>query len=218
MNSNNSIQVFTYENNNVRTVERDGEVWFVAQDVCDVLGLTNTTEAIKSLDDDEKMTLSFSESHSGKRGGAQKINIISESGLYGLIMRSNKPEAKKFSRWVHHEVLPQIIKNGTYSVHAIDSAEIKKIQETHSEIKELLKRFYFWDAIDSALEKTCYTLRTEQEKLSHKDIPFPPHIDMEDICILETILQSATIQVKHKLRALTNKIGLLRKLLNTQED
>ena len=77
MNNNSEIQVFTYENNNVRTVERDGEIWFVAQDVCDVLGLVNSRDAINALDNDEKMTVGISDSHSGKRGGAQKINIIS---------------------------------------------------------------------------------------------------------------------------------------------
>lgn len=108
------IQLFNYDTSEIRTVYRDGEIWFVAKDVCDILELTNPTEAIKSLDDDEKMTLRISDGHSGQRGGAQFLNIISEPGLYKLIFRSNKPEAKAFSRWVTHEVLPSIRKTGKY--------------------------------------------------------------------------------------------------------
>ena len=76
--------------------------------MCDVLGLTNPTKALKSLDDDEKNTLTFSE---GIRGNPEK-NIINESGLYSLIFRSNKPEAKKFRKWVTSEVLPEIRRTG----------------------------------------------------------------------------------------------------------
>ena len=111
MNSN--IEIFNYNTHEVRTVNKDGEVWFVAQDVCDVLGLSNPTEALKSLDDDEKNTLRISE---GNRGNPN-LNIISEPGLYALTLRSNKPEARKFSRWVRHELLPQVLRTGTYSAH-----------------------------------------------------------------------------------------------------
>lgn len=111
---NNALQIFTYGKNTVRTIIKDGEPWFVAKDVCDVLGLTNSRKAISSLEDDEKMTVTESYTHSGHRGGAQFMNIINESGLYNLIFRSYKPEAKKFRRWVTHEVLPDIHKHGMY--------------------------------------------------------------------------------------------------------
>lgn len=111
-----SLQIFNYNGLDVRTTEINNEIWFVAKDVCNVLGLTNTTEAIKQLDNDEKMTLRNTESHYEKRGGAQFLNYINESGLYALVFRSNKPEAKKFSKWVRSDVLPQIRKTGSYSV------------------------------------------------------------------------------------------------------
>ena len=76
----------------------------------------NPTESIKSLDDDEKMTLRNSEGHSGQRGGAQMLNVISEAGLYTLLLRSNKEEAKPFRRWVTHEVLPTLRKTGSYTI------------------------------------------------------------------------------------------------------
>ena len=94
----------------------NGDTWFVAADVCRVLELSNPTEALKALDEDEKMTLRNSEGHSGQRGGAQSYNVISESGLYSLVFRSNKPEAREFSKWVRSEVLPAIRKTGSYSL------------------------------------------------------------------------------------------------------
>lgn len=109
---NNALQVFDYNGSAVRTVNKDGEIWFVAKDVCDVLELSNPTEALKALDDDEKNTLRISE---GIRGNPN-ANIINESGVYSLIFRSNKPEAKKFRKWVTGTVLPQIKRTGSFSV------------------------------------------------------------------------------------------------------
>ena len=114
---NNSIQVFDYEDFTVRTyTDENGEVWLVAKDVCDFLGLANPSDVIKSLDDDEKMTLDFSEGHSGQRGGAQFLNVINEAGLYKLTFRSKKPNAKEFTRRVTHEILPSIRKTGSYTI------------------------------------------------------------------------------------------------------
>ena len=102
----NALQVFNYKEQVVRTIERDGEVWFVAKDVCDVLDLSNPTMAIQELDEDER-----SKYYLGRQGEA---NIISEPGLYALVLKSRKPEAKEFSRWVRHEVLPAIRQHGGY--------------------------------------------------------------------------------------------------------
>lgn len=105
-----SIQAFYFEWREVRVIERDGEPWFVAADVCEILGLANPTEALRVLDDDEKNTLRISE---GIRGNPN-MNIISESGLYTLIMRSNKPEARAFRKWVTGTVIPSIRKHSAY--------------------------------------------------------------------------------------------------------
>ena len=110
----NDVTTFNFRSHNVRMVIRNGEPWFVAKDVCAVLELGNTTEALRPLEDDEKMTLSNSEGHSGQRGGAQFLTVISESGLYALIFKSRKPEAKEFRKWVTSEVLPSIRKTGKY--------------------------------------------------------------------------------------------------------
>lgn len=90
-------------------VAADGEPWFVAKDVCDILEHSNTSKAVLSLDDDEKgVTKGYT------LGGEQDLIIINESGLYNLIFRSNKPQAKVFRKWVTSEVLPQIRKQGHY--------------------------------------------------------------------------------------------------------
>lgn len=108
----NSIQPFDFKGTPVRALaDRDGNPWLLAKDVCDVLGLNNVTEALRSLDDDEKSNISNSEV--AQNGGRDPF-IISEAGFYKLVMRSRKPEAKEFQRWVTHEVLPSIRRHGGY--------------------------------------------------------------------------------------------------------
>lgn len=104
------IQIFNFDSESIRVVMQDGEPWFVAKDVCDVLGLSNARMAVSSLEDWEKNTVSISY---GIRGNPN-MNIINESGLYSLVFKSNKPEAKAFKQWVNQEVLPSIRKFGAY--------------------------------------------------------------------------------------------------------
>ena len=111
----NAPQIFTHEAfGRIRAVERGGQPWFIAKDVCDCLELGNTTEALRGLDDDEKFTLSNPEGNP-RAGIPLELNIISEPGLYSLILRSRKPEAKAFKRWLVHEVIPAIRRHGVYA-------------------------------------------------------------------------------------------------------
>lgn len=104
----NELSIFNYEEKEVRTVTVNGEPWFVAKDVCDVLGVSNTSDTLsKVLDDDEKGVDTIY-----TPGGNQQVSIVNEPGLYSLILRSRKPEAKAFKRWITHEVLPTIRKTG----------------------------------------------------------------------------------------------------------
>lgn len=89
--------------------DHEGSPWWMAREVCDVLGLTNITVALEGLDPDERSELKESLS-----SGGRKPIIINEPGLYSLIFKSRKPEAKTFKRWVTHEVLPSIRKTGAY--------------------------------------------------------------------------------------------------------
>lgn len=105
------IVPFDYSGRQVRTLDLDGSTWFVAADVCDVLGLRNASEATRGLDADERSSIS---SPDGTPGNPTTL-IISEPGLYSLLVRSRRPEAKPFRRWVTHEVLPSIRRTGTYA-------------------------------------------------------------------------------------------------------
>lgn len=106
---------FTYANfRDLRIIERDGEPWFVAVDVCAALELDNITNALKRLDADEATLISIKGRTPTGGEIEQSINIINESGLYSLILTSRKPEAKKFKKWVTSEVLPAIRKTGAY--------------------------------------------------------------------------------------------------------
>lgn len=109
--TNSDIQIFCYKAMPVRTVDVDGDTWFVAKDVADILEFEDATHAIRSLDEDEKGLRKME-----TPGGMQDMTIISEAGLYTLLMRSNKPEAKPFRRWVTHDVLPSIRKTGSYAL------------------------------------------------------------------------------------------------------
>lgn len=95
----------------VTVLDLNGEPWFVAADVCKILGIVNTSDALSSLDEDEKLT-----SVIPRAGQNRSVNLVSESGLYELVFRSNKPVAKTFKRWLRKEVIPALRKTGTYSV------------------------------------------------------------------------------------------------------
>lgn len=107
----NKVTIFKYEENKlVRTMNVSGEPWFVLKDVCDVLGLSTPARVAERLDSDEVSQAHLIDS----MGRSQEMTIISESGLYNVILRSDKPEAKPFRKWVTAVVLPSIRKNGGY--------------------------------------------------------------------------------------------------------
>ena len=111
----NELAVFQHEQfGSVRVIERECEPWFVAADVCRALELQNTADALSRLDEDEKGVASIY-----TLGGDQALLIVSEPGLYALVLGSRKPEAKAFKRWITHEVIPSIRKHGAYATNAV---------------------------------------------------------------------------------------------------
>ena len=107
------IQQFYFNSAALRTLtDEAGEPWFVAKDVCDILEISNPSDALKRLDDDERSRFNL-----GRQG---ETNIVNEAGLYVLVLGSRKPEAHEFKRWVTHEVLPQIRRTGGY-IHTTDT-------------------------------------------------------------------------------------------------
>lgn len=163
------IQRFDFKGAALRTLtDENGEPWFVAKDVCDVLELSNVGQALARLDDDEKSSITLND---GTPGNPNKA-IVSESGLYALVLASRKPEAHEFKRWVTHEVLPQIRKTGGYipTTDADDDmtilakavmigqrtmeAQKRRIAEQSEHIKALEPKARFADAV-AASDGTC---------------------------------------------------------------
>jgi len=112
------ITLFDYKNIKVRTVVIDGEIWFVAKDICDILEISNSRDAISTLSDRMKLTLQGKESLVALTDdpNVTQLSLISEPGMYKLVFKSRKPEAKKFSDRVVTEVLPTIRKTGSFGV------------------------------------------------------------------------------------------------------
>jgi anti-repressor protein len=107
----------------VRTVTVDGEPWFVGTDVARVLELGNIHSSLALLDDDEKGIHSVE-----TLGGAQRVVTVNEPGIYSLILRSRKPQAKAFKRWITHEVIPSIRRTGSYSVAPVEMTKLEALQ------------------------------------------------------------------------------------------
>ena len=127
----NNLQLFKSEQfGTVRTVNKDGEPWFVAADVCKALDHTNVSMALDRLDDDEKAKFNL-----GLSGG--ETNVVNEPGLYTLILGSRKPEAKAFKRWITHEVLPAIRKTGMYATGTVTNA-MTELRAAMSAMRDML--------------------------------------------------------------------------------
>lgn len=162
---NNEIRKFDFRGAALRTLtDEAGEPWFVAKDVCAILEISNPSDALKRLDDDERSRFNL-----GRQG---ETNIVNEAGLYVLVLGSRKPEAHEFKRWVTHEVLPQIRKTGGYipTTDADDDmtilakavmigqrtmeAQKQRIAEQQTRIVELEPKARFADAV-AASDGTC---------------------------------------------------------------
>lgn len=170
----NAIQPFKFNEHEVRTITDDkGEPWFVAKDVCNILGLTDTSMFVQGLEEDEKGTSIIC-----TPGGNQTMLTVNESGLYALVFKSRKPEAKAFRRWVTSEVLPTIRRTGGYIQAAdnetpeeimaralivakdtIDRKQAKieeqkaQIEDQQAQIEEAKPKVLFADAVSSS--HTC---------------------------------------------------------------
>lgn len=127
-------KLMTFENaafGRIRTLTIDGEPWFVAADVCKALELGNPSMTVERLDADEKGISSID-----TLGGKQRMAIINEPGLYSVILRSRKPEAKAFKRWITHEVIPAIRKHGGYMTKSL----LEQVLENPALIYEFARR------------------------------------------------------------------------------
>ena len=153
----NNLQIFVYSGEQLRTVQRDDGLWWVLMDVCQVLGIANHKMVAQRLDEDEVSLADLIDT----MGRTQKTTIINEPGLYAVILRSDKPEAKAFKRWVTHDVLPSIRKTGGYIAgsQSMTDAEImatalqianRTIDQNKAKIKELEPKGVFADAVSAS--------------------------------------------------------------------
>ncbi|AGW43718.1 prophage antirepressor [Lactobacillus phage phiLdb] len=158
----NEVQIFNFEDNQVRAIEIEGEPWFVGNDVATVLGYSNTRDAIgKHVDGEDKNTVAIRD---GITRGNPNKTIINESGLYSLILSSKLPSAKKFKRWVTSEVIPTIRKHGAYMTDqkAFDIVHNKsglidllqqaadQLREKNIQIEEMRPKALFADSVSSS--------------------------------------------------------------------
>ena len=150
-----NIQVFEYQNNKVRTVDMDGEAWFVLKDVCGVLDIADHKVVARRLDEDEVCQTPLTDS----MGRQQSTTIINESGLYHVILRSDKPEAAPFRRWVTNDVLPAIRKTGSYNAPQLTRSQLlataliaahEELEEKDKQIAELTPKGIFADAVSAS--------------------------------------------------------------------
>ena len=148
----NEVQLFNFENHEVRSLLLNNEPWFVGKDVADVLGYKNTKDALaKHVDAEDKLGSQIATS-----GQNRNMTIINESGLYSLVLSSKLPSAKKFKRWVTSEVLPALRKTGQYQVKELSGQELmaKALIEAQSvlaakdkQIEEMKPKVVFADAV-----------------------------------------------------------------------
>lgn len=148
----NNLQLFNFENNQLRTLLINNEPWFLGKDVADILEYTNTAKAIRDhVDEEDKLTERIVLS-----GQNREVIFINESGLYSLVLSSKLPSAKKFKRWVTSEVLPQIRKTGSYATPQLTGEELmakalieaKSIMERQNkEITEMKPKALFADTV-----------------------------------------------------------------------
>ena len=132
----NDLKIWNYEDSTVRTIEIDGEMWFVGKDVAKVLGYSNTRDALaKHVDEEDKATVAI---HDGSQN--RNVTVINESGVYALIFGSKLPTAKKFKRWVTSEVLPSIHRTGSYGIDTTLTPELQVLIQHERMMQEQKKQ------------------------------------------------------------------------------
>ena len=146
--------VFSFNSLDVRVVDRDGEPWFVAADVCAALSVGNPSDVMRRLDEDEKGVVSID-----TLGGRQDVSVVNESGLYAVVMTSRKPEAKKFKKWVTSEVLPAIRKTGSYGVPALPTDPMAILKLTFEALEQSNKRI---EAVETQIKEFSENIRLHQ--------------------------------------------------------
>lgn len=161
INDSDEMNVNTFDDKEIRhKIDANGNPWFVAKDVMAALGIKSQRHALRKLENDDKM-----EAEIPSPSGVQKYTVVSEPGLYILILQSNKDAAKRFQRWVSKEVLPSIRKTGSYSLRDMDPLDQLKMH-----VKIMERQRYEIKQLNSNLEKVAFEAKQENDTLTHDQI------------------------------------------------
>jgi prophage antirepressor-like protein len=147
------LQVFAFEGAAVRTLTINGEPWFVGKDACEVVGISKYRDALAQLDEDERVSAAVD-----TPGGTQQMVLVSEPGIYALMLISRSPRVKAFRRWITHEVIPSIRKTGSYSVAEVSRKDLalmviqaeEEKEALVTRVRELEPAAHAWDVLASA--------------------------------------------------------------------
>ena len=202
----NEIVPFGYNDQLVRTVLIDNSPWFVAKDVCAALDLSDVSMSVSKLDDDEKLVQKIFVS-----GQNRDVVIINESGLYTLILRSNKPQAKRFRKWVTSEVLPNIRKNGVYDATGAINERLDRIEKALGDLAEfksaILKitsepKVIEYRTINSQLDEDIYTFYKKHVDDSVPTAVYTKAIDVWDLFKYDTQAKYPKAEFLERFRAI----------------
>jgi prophage antirepressor-like protein len=191
------LQSFQYSDYSVRTTIVDGVPWFVAKDLCGVLGISKYRDAVSRLDDDERGSVKVD-----TLGGKQELATVSESGMYALVLRSRKSEAQAFRKWITSEVLPSIRKTGGYSAIAQPSNTVALPQNYIEALKALV-----------AAEEQKALLEAEKQLLEDANHGLSEALDeLFDYSSIIRVAKynnaSESLFTWHRLKAVSNQMGI----------
>ena len=226
----NNLQIFRSEEfGEVRTIEENGQLWFVAADICKALDVQNATQALYRLDEDERSMFNI-----GRQG---LTNIVNEYGLYNLVLASRKPEAKKFKRWVTHDILPSIRQNGGYIANQenltpeqiVANALIVAqniIQQKDKQLAELKPKADFFDAVADSKSAVAigdvakilgikglgrnnlFELLREKKVLMQNNQPYQKYVDAGYFRVIEQKYTKPTGETEINIKTLVYQRGV----------
>lgn len=196
----NKMMIFENEQfGQVRTVNIDGNPWFVSVDVCTALGVSRT--AVRRLDEDEKGVRSM---HT--LGGTQRLAVVNEYGLYNLILGSRKPEAKDFKRWITHEVIPSIRKNGAYMTDAV----IAHLEENPELVPEYLNHLRDENSRAKELRRQLDTVTGQLAIAQPKADYYNAYVNNEDALCFRYVAKELGVSERKLINYLLDKRFLYR--------
>jgi len=223
----NELTVFKFKTSPVRTILIEGEPWFVAKDVCDVLGILFHRDAVSRLTPKQRGSVMVD-----TLGGKQEMSAVNEAGLYKLIFSSRKPEAEEFTDWVTSEVLPSIRKTGSYSIHQTEITSdflqqvTDQLREKEKQIKELKPKAEFFDAVANSksaipignvakiLEipgigrNILFQILRDQGILMHDNVPYQQYIDRGYFRVIEQKYNTPEGETKISIKTLVYQKGI----------